>query len=206
MKVGYVRSAASAEEVEKLLEALESAGCERIFVGSPAVSPARDSTLWALVQRLKKGDTLSVGNFACIAETMPQLVSFVSELGGRGVVFESLEDGFATSPAVLDTFQRLSRFEQDLQKSEGEGEAAHRPRMGRPRALSHEDARRAHDMVFTQGRPVERVARELGVSKATLYRYLEEVNKQASVYADRMHGGHFDSLCEEGELRGTGRA
>lgn len=179
MKVGYLRSAASAEEVEALLAQLESNGCQQIFVGSPAVPPNRDGTLSALLRRLKEGDTLIVGRFSCVAESLPQFIGFVTELGGKGVGFESLDEEFSTSGkskgVVLATFGQLYKFEHELQKHGVNGGEPIRPRTGRPRVLTDADAQRAHSLVFGEGRPVERVAREMGVSRATLYRYLEEV-------------------------------
>lgn len=187
MKVGYVRSANSAEEVDKWLAVLESAECNRIFVGSSTADPARDGTLMALLNRLKQGDTLVVRRFACVANSMPELVSFVAALGSRDVAFESIQEEFKASGEALAMLEQLTRFERDLRHSSTEP-AIRRPRMGRPRVLSMEDAKRAYHLVFGQGRPVERVARELGVSKATLYRYLEEVKGQGLLYAGQMQG------------------
>jgi len=51
-------------------------------------------------------------------------------------------------------------------------------RAGRPRLLSDTEAHRARLLVFEQGRSVKRVADEMGVSRATLYRYLDEARAE----------------------------
>jgi len=183
MKVGFLRSPASIEEADDLLASLEKNGCQRIFVGSSMISPDHDGVLSALTHRLAKGDTLIVSTFETVAGSLPQFVEFVAALCRRGVVFVSIKENFNTArtsrgPALATVIEQLAhtRFSAD-------GPTAAKPfhlhsRAGRPRLLSEDDAHRARLLVFEHGRSVKGVASEMGVSRATLYRYLDEARAE----------------------------
>lgn len=177
MKVGYLRNSSSIEDTDVLLSNLESQGCDRVFVGSTAESPKRDGILSALALRLNRGDTLIVSTFESVAGSLPQFIEFVASLCRRGVVFESLEEKFSTSkkstgPALATVFEQLSHYKFSNNDFLADGVHKSRVRAGRPKLLSDDDADRAHFLVNVEGKSVKGVADEMGVSRATIYRYL----------------------------------
>ncbi len=175
MIVGYLKSAVSSDEMGDEISALEDAGCERIVLDSSYSEGPGADMLRAVINRLDDGDGLVVWSLDSVANTMASLVELILQLDGRNIQFRSLKEGFDSHgqhrSVLRATFQQLRQFERQV-------EARHREerrgrRVGRPRALSEEDVDRARRLL-KEGRVMDDVARELNVSRATLYRYIEQ--------------------------------
>lgn len=176
MNIGFLSSTATMEELRDEMGALEEAGCERIVLDNSLSPTPSTGTLGAVISRLADGDSLIVWSLDCVAGSMPELVELILQLDGRNVRFRSLKEDFDShgrNRALLRaTLDQLMQFESQL-KLRQEAAAHHARRVGRPRALSEEDIQRAHKLL-NEGRVMDDVAKELHVSRATLYRYLEE--------------------------------
>jgi DNA invertase Pin-like site-specific DNA recombinase len=178
VNIGFLRSTASMDELREEMAALEKAGCERIVVDNNPIANPQQGMLGAVVSRLSPGDSLVVWSLDSVANSMPELVGLALRLEARNVRFRSLADGFDTygrHRAVLKaTLAKLQEFERQLEiRHELEAKAHHARRVGRPRSLSPEDVGRAR-VLINEGRTMDEVSREFQVSRATLYRYLEE--------------------------------
>jgi DNA invertase Pin-like site-specific DNA recombinase len=113
---------------------------------------------------------------------MIHLVETIGELRERGVGFQSLSDGVidTTSPSgelVFMIFSALAQFERRLiQERTNAGLTAARARGrfgGRPKlTASHPKVRAAIEMHRTS-LSVSEICRSLGISRASLYRYLK---------------------------------
>jgi DNA invertase Pin-like site-specific DNA recombinase len=103
---------------------------------------------------------------------MPRLVEFLAAMMERGIAVETIAGEIDTAdPTVSQLIKSLWAFEQRarsgtkaLRRSTGPDASP-----GRPRRMAGAEIEKARDMV-EKGRPVAEVARELGVSRATLYR------------------------------------
>ncbi len=172
MKVGYLQSIASPEDLQAELTAFENAGCERIVVDNGAHAKQGDM-LKAVLSRLKPGDTLVVWSLSSVAGSMPELVDLALELEARKVRLRSLTEGFDTNGenerASLATLRQLHAFQQKLSTRR---EVVSRRRPGRPRVLNERDIERARTLL-SNGTTVDEAARQLNISRATLYRYLQ---------------------------------
>jgi DNA invertase Pin-like site-specific DNA recombinase len=174
--IGFLRSTASADEVGGELSALEQAGCDRIIVDN-TIGSTQTGMLAAVIGRLADGDVLTVWALDSLAESMAQLVHLILELDSRNVRLKSLKEGFDSQgrhrSALKDVLNQLAQFDERLKaRQEQEAKLSQARRVGRPRSLSEADIDRARRHL-RDGRSVDDVAKELNVSRATLYRYLE---------------------------------
>jgi DNA invertase Pin-like site-specific DNA recombinase len=143
--------------------------------GAKASRPHLDACL----VYLREGDQLVVWKLDWLGRSVSHLVHMVEDLGGRGVQFVSLTEGFDTSTVqgrlLFHILAALAEMERELIRERtlaGIERAKAEGRMGgRKRVMSPERIRVASAML-AEGRPVAEVAKVLGVGRATLYRAL----------------------------------
>jgi DNA invertase Pin-like site-specific DNA recombinase len=116
-----------------------------------------------------------------VADSVGELVALVLELEHRNIRFRALADGFDSrgknKTALKMVFKELEAFQERLaMRLEGGLSKSGGRRIGRRRALSREDDQRACALV-KQGQSLDAVAKQFRVSRATLYRYLEQIKK-----------------------------
>ena len=174
MRVAYLRSEGSEEDIQSAMAALEEVGCDRVVVDSSTGSrPETRTALLTFLNRMKPGDDLVVTRLDQLATSMPRLVEFLAAMMDRGISVETIAGEIDTAdPTVSQLIKSLWAFEQRarsgtkaLRRSTGPDASP-----GRPRRLASAEIEKAREMVEAKGRPVAEVARELGVSRATLYR------------------------------------
>lgn len=182
MLIGYARVSTTEQSVGLQLDALKTAGVERVFVdegisGSVSSRPELDRCL----AMLRSGDTLVVWRLDRLARSLKNLLELVESLSTRGIHLRSLTESIDTSSAsgrlILSVFGALAEFERSLiiERTQA-GLAAARLRgakIGRPAAMSAGQVEQAKTLVGA-GHRVGDVARTLGVGRSTLYRMLGE--------------------------------
>lgn len=177
--IGYARVSTADQSLDMQLDALDAAGCTRIY--SDTASGALDSRpgLELALDAVAAGDTLVVWRLDRLGRSLAHLVTTVDGLGARGVALRSLHEQIDTSTATgrltLGIFASLAEFERELTAERtAAGLAAARRRgttLGRPSVWSDEKARAA-EVMLAAGATKSAVARALGVSRATVHRYM----------------------------------
>ena len=156
--------------------ALEEVGCDRVVVDSTTgARPESRTALLSFLNRMKPGDDLVVTRLDQLATSMPRLVEFLAAMMDRGIAVETIAGEIDTAdPTVSQLIKSLWAFEQRSRNGTKTPRQAtgHESGPGRPRRLASAEIEKAREMVEARGRPVAEVARELGVSRATLYRSL----------------------------------
>src|SRR5690554_5056504 len=181
MIIGYARVSTLDQNLELQRDALEKAGCERVFEdhisGASSERPG-----WAkATTALREGDTLVVWRLDRLGRSLKHLIDTVNELDGRGIGFKSLTENIdTTTPGgrlVFHIFGALAEFERELIRERTHaGLAAARARGrkgGRPRKLNKRQAATARTLLKDSEHSVTSVAEMLGVSRTTLYRALK---------------------------------
>lgn len=178
MKAGYVRGTYSPAEVKRILDAFAKASCDQVIFDE---STHHSAVLDGLLQRLEDGDILVVWRLNCVASSLKDLIRFIRNLTDDGIGFESLTESFkASGESIMPTIELLEKvacFDTPIVDFKAQVALRRTRRSGRPRALGEKDVERAQTRVLEQGQPVDAVARDLGVSRATLYRYLDLVRQ-----------------------------
>jgi DNA invertase Pin-like site-specific DNA recombinase len=179
--IGYARISTVDQSVDLQRDALEKAGCLRIFEdhgvsGALASRPQLDRAL----DHLRPGDLFVVWRLDRLGRSLRHLIETVRLLEERGVAFKSLTEAIDTSsPAgrlVFHVFGALAEFERELiRERTNAGLAAARARGrkgGRPKKMTPEKIAVAKEMYASRAHTLDAIAKTVGVSRATLYRSL----------------------------------
>lgn len=179
MKIGYARVSREEQNFGLQLDALQEAGCERIFKdeGVSGASTERKG-LDEVLSTLKPGDVLVVWKLDRLGRSLQHLIQVIEKLGVSGVGFHSLTENInTTSPSGMLLFHiigSLSQFERSLiaERTRAGLLAAKKrgKRLGRPTRLTHEQLKHAKKMIQSGQETVSGMALILGINRATLYR------------------------------------
>ena len=188
MLIGYARVSTQDQDPELQVDALKKAGCEKIFVEKASGAKRDRPELQAAIDYARDQDTIVVWKLDRLARSLKQLIETVEGLEDRGIGFKSLTETIdTTSPGgrlVFTIFAGLAEFERSIIKERtraGLEAARSRGRVGgRPRSVSDEDIAAAKAMLKDPEISVRQVAKRIGCSEATLYRYLPAARANAS--------------------------
>nr|WP_323138054.1 recombinase family protein [Nocardia sp. alder85J] len=178
--IGYARVSTRDQNLDRQHRALEAAGCQRVFADKKSGKNAEREELWACLDYLRPGDTLVVPALDRLGRSMQDLLSLVAGLRRRGIGFRSLHEALdTTTPGgrlVFHVFAALAEFIRELiVQGTHEGLDAARARgqrLGRPPAMTDEQIRQASALLARPEETVSSVARLLGVSRSTIYKYV----------------------------------
>lgn len=179
MLVGYARVSTHDQDPALQHDALEKAGCERVFTETASGAQRDRPELKAALDYMRPGDTLVVWRLDRLARSMKQLIETVEGLENREVGFRSITESIDTTTSggklVFHIFGALAEFERTIiQERTRAGLAAARARGrtgGRPPALDDKDRAAAIALFRDPDIPVKEVARRLGISVAALYHH-----------------------------------
>ena len=179
------------------LDALQRAGCVRVFTDRASGSREDRPQLLAVLDQLRVGDTLVVWRLDRLGRSLPHLIETVTALDERGVGFRSLSEAIDTTTAggrlVFHLFGALAEFERQLIRDRtiaGLAAARARGRVGgRLRAMTAAKLRVARSM-RAQDPPVSLgvIAAELGLSKTTVARNLADTGAESKAAAQAGRG------------------
>ena len=180
MLVGYARVSTREQNQALQLDALEAAGCGRVYTETASGAQRDRPELSAALDYAREGDTLVVWKLDRLARSIRQLIETVEDLEQRGIGLRSLTEAIDTATPggrlVFHVFAALAEFERSvIRERTAAGLEAARARGrkgGRPRRLSAADLAAARALLRDPGITVGEVARRLRVGPATLYRHL----------------------------------
>lgn len=180
MLIGYARISTPDQNLDLQIDALEKAGCERIFSETASGVWTERAALTDALSHARESDVFVVWKLDRLGRTVGQLVDFVGGLRARHVEFRSLTDGIdTTTPAGRFFFHMmaaLAEMERDLIRERTmAGLSAARARGkkgGRRPLLTARQLAQARLLLEHPDQTMEGVATSLGVSRSTLYRAL----------------------------------
>src|SRR3954452_4693007 len=144
MLIGYARVSTHDQTLNLQKDALEKAGCQKIFTDIASGAKQERKGLEEALSHAREGDTLVVWRLDRLGRSITHLIQTVSGLAGRGVGFKSLTENIDTTTSggklVFHIFGALAEFERDLiRERTNAGLQAARARGksgGRPKALT----------------------------------------------------------------------
>ena len=183
MLIGYARVSTDEQSLDLQLDALEKAGCKRVFTDKASASKAERPGLADALSHLRGGDVLVIWKLDRLGRSVKGLVDLVSDLQQREVQFRSLTDGIdTTTPAgrfFFHVMASLAQMERELMAERtraGLDAARRRGRVGgRKRRMTPGKVESAQKLLKIGMSPRD-VAKNLGVSIATLYRWVPATN------------------------------
>lgn len=188
--VGYARVSTDHQSLEGQHDALTVAGCERIFTDK--LSGVRDDRpgLAQLLDYVRAGDTVIVVALDRLGRSLSAVIRTVERLTEAGVLLRSLREGIdystPTGRMLAGIFAALAGYERELmhERAAAAREAARiRGRhTGRPPRLTPAQAREVRAL-RADGESISELVRTFTVSRATIYRALQEPRPDDAVAA-----------------------
>ena len=182
MNVGYARVSTGEQILDLQLDALANAGCGKVFTEIAGGALVERESLQEALAYARAGDTLVVWRLDRLGRSLKHLIETVADLAARGIGFKSLTEQIdTTTPGgklVFHVFGALAEFERDLIRERTHaGLAAARARGrigGRPKSLIDPKQVALAQALYDGGQTdIGTICRTLGISRATLYRYIE---------------------------------
>ena len=181
-RIGYTRVSTVAQTLDQQNDALAKAGVTKTF--SDTMSGARDDRpgLADLLAYVREGDTVVVWKLDRLGRNTLHILETVKEFTNRGVTLVSVTDGIDSSTAAGTNDDRCSRFPSRVRARPDERaycvEAgiirANGTKFGRPRKVADAEHIATAKRMKADGHTGKDIAKYLGVSRATLYRYLAD--------------------------------
>jgi DNA invertase Pin-like site-specific DNA recombinase len=179
VRIGYARVSTQDQRLDVQHEALTRSECEKTFDDTMSGRVADRPGLQRALDVLRDGDTLVVWKLDRLGRSVKQLVDLVSSFEAQGINFVSLTDSIDTStPAgrfFFHVMASLAEMERELtveRTRAGLESARARGRMGGRRRLMTDSKVEAAKQLLASGHVPREVASNLGVSVATLYRWV----------------------------------
>jgi DNA invertase Pin-like site-specific DNA recombinase len=181
MLIGYARVSTSDQTLDLQKDALQKAGCERIFTDTASGAKAERAGLDEALAYVRPGDTLVVWRLDRLGRSLKHLIETITRLNSKGIGFKSITESIDTTTSggklIFHIFGALAEFERDIIKERTQaGLTAARSRGrkgGRPKALTPRKAQQALTLYNDKQNTIDEICRTLNISRATLYRYLK---------------------------------
>lgn len=179
--IGYARVSTPDQKLSLQHDALERAGCERVFDDQASGARTDRPGLAEALTYLRAGDTLVVWKLDRLGRSMSHLIEQVGELAARDIGFRSLTENIdTTTPGgmlVFNIFGSLAQFERDLIRERtqaGLRAARERGSKGGRRPVVTPDKLRKARAHIAAGLTVREAAARLKIGKTALYKALEQ--------------------------------
>jgi DNA invertase Pin-like site-specific DNA recombinase len=183
MKIGYARVSTKDQSLNLQKDALEKAGCRKIYSEQISGTKTDRANLDEMIEHVRQGDIIVVWKLDRLGRSLRDLINLISKFQDLGVGFKSLQDNINTTTPTgkltFHLFAALAEFERDIiserTKAGLESARARGRRGGRPKGLSKkamDKARLAESLYNEKNNSIQEICEYLSVSKPTLYRYL----------------------------------
>jgi DNA invertase Pin-like site-specific DNA recombinase len=183
-RIGYTRVSTVAQTLDQQNDALVKAGATKTF--SDTMSGARDDRpgLCELMSYVRPGDTVVVWKLDRLGRNTVHILETVKALTDRGVTLVSVTDGIDSSTAagrmMIGVLGSLAEYERELIKErtalKRASSRANGTKFGRPKKVDDSVHIATAKRMKADGHTGKDIAKYLGVSRATLYRYLGDNN------------------------------
>jgi DNA invertase Pin-like site-specific DNA recombinase len=184
--VGYARVSSVDQDTSRQLEALNSLGLSRLFEDKASGKDVNRPNLHEAMKYVRAGDTFVVHSLDRLARNLVDLLKVVDELTTKGVVVKFIKENLTFTSAESEPMSKLmlqmlgafAQFERSLIKErQREGIAIAKKAgayKGRKQILTEEQAKELVSIDSSQhGKDRTALAKQYGISRKTLYRYLE---------------------------------
>lgn len=178
-RIGYVRVSAFDQNIDRQLEGV---ALDKVFTDKASGKDVNRPQLEAMLSFIRDGDTVVVHSMDRLARNLDDLRKLVQSLTKRGIRIEFIKESLAftgeDSPMadlMLSVMGAFAEFERALiRERQREGIAITKQRgayRGRKKSLSDDKVAELERRV-AGGEQKASIARDLGISRETLYQYL----------------------------------
>ena len=190
MIIGYARVSTQDQNLDLQTDELTRLGCQKIYQEKVSSGKERPQ-LMKMIENLREGDSVMVWKLDRLARSLKELINLIEIFKVKKVNFTSIKDSIDTSTVqgrlLLNIFGSLAEFERDTIRERtkaGLSAAKARGRMGgKKKGLSPEAMKKAETavMLYKQKKSAVEIDGIIGVGRATVYRYLEEMGQERNL-------------------------
>ncbi len=179
--IGYARVSRTEQNLELQVDALREKGCKKIFTDKITGTKFERKELTAALAFLRDGDVLVVWKLDRLGRSLKHLIETVNKLEERNIGFVSLTESIdTTTPGgklIFHIMGALAEFERDLIRERthaGLDAARARGRKGgRPKTVeASSKVALAQKLYADKTHEIKDICKDLHISRATLYRYV----------------------------------
>ena len=178
-RIGYARVSTLEQEMALQLDALRTAGCDRISEDRVSGAKTDRAGLTEALAYVREGEVLITWKLDRLARSLPHLIETMSQLEKNGAGLQSLTEAIdTTTPGdrlIFHVFGALGQFERDLIRERtraGLAAAASRGRRGGRKPVVTADKLLRAKALVAKGLTVREVASRLKIGKTALYEAL----------------------------------
>ena len=181
-KIGYARVSTRDQNLEMQCNALQKAGCEKIYMEKKTGRNIDRPELKKLLGELTAGDALIVWKIDRLGRSTRDICEVIEILRNKCAVIISLTEGINTATMMGEVFCKIASIFAELEistRSERTIEGINNARMkgkklGRPSGVTvSTDTLEAVKRMKESGVTAEHIATHFGKSKSSIYRYLK---------------------------------
>src|SRR5512147_2003334 len=184
MLIGYARVSTTDQTLDLQEDALQKAGCDKIFTDTASGAKAERTGLDEALNYVRAGDTLVVWRLDRLGRSLKHLIETITGLNNRKIGFKSITESIDTTTSggklVFHIFGALAEFERDIIRERTQaGLTAARARGrkgGRPKALTPKKAQQALTLYNAKNHTINEICWTLNISRATLYRSINKTD------------------------------
>ena len=179
--IGYARVSSVGQSLDVQLEKLAQAGCEKVFEEKRSGTSDKRPRLQACLEYVREGDTLVVTRLDRLARSTLHLCQIAAELEKKGVALQVLDQSIDTNDAtgrlLFNMLGAIAQFETEIRaerQMEGILKAkANGVQFGRRKKLTARELQELQQR-RREGELIKTLMKDYQLSKATVYRYLNE--------------------------------
>lgn len=179
MLIGYARVSTADQNLALQKDALKKAGCERIYEDQTSGTKDNRAGLEKALEMLRENDTLVVWKLDRLGRSAKSLIALIGDLNAKNIHFKSITDSIDTSTPsgrfFFHVMASLAQMERELiveRTRAGLASAKKQGKVGgRKRSMTESKLVSAKKLLEAGGHPRD-VAKDLGISLATLYRWI----------------------------------
>ena len=188
MYIGYARVSTNEQNLDLQRDALLKAGCNEKHIFTDKITGLKQERkgLDQALSHLREGDTFVVWRLDRLGRSLKHLIETITTLQAQGIAFKSLTENIDTATAtgqlVFHIFGALAEFERNLIRERtvaGLEAARSRGRRGGRPKLKTSTSRvvMAKKLYADKSNSIGDILKTLGISKTTLYRYINAKNE-----------------------------
>lgn len=178
MKIGYARVSTKQQNLQLQLDALNEAGCEKIFTDKISSQKKQREGLDEAIEYTRNGDSLVVWKLDRLCRSTKELIDISCKLDDKGVALLSLTEQIDTSsPAgrmYFTVLGAIAQMEREIMKERimaGMESAKKNGRSAGRKKLDKNKIKSAKTLLEA-GATYEEAANSLSIGLSTLYKYI----------------------------------
>ncbi|MBM7835591.1 recombinase family protein [Clostridium sardiniense] len=182
MNFGYARVSTEDQNLDRQINILKKAGCNKIYTEKISGIKSNRIELNNMIAQLREGDLVIIVDLTRLSRSVKDLFNLVEKIEEKGANIKSINESWvdtttAQGKLMFTIFAGISQFERDLisqRTIEGLNAARARGRKGGRPKKDTKDITLAVKMYNNKNYSISEITKATGVSKSTLYRYINK--------------------------------